>query len=812
MRSVFTYLRLRDRTAAERVIDASQPQSIAKTIDHGSTIERHVQPKNIYESTLFQPSDGPHLIPRVSSNMQRPTKSVINSNIGTNSSADIVPEVANGVVALVLGDGDILRPLASTTRLESANSSVNLSLMTEGTSQSCSSYQQSDPRTEFPVFKILPMKPRLQSSKASGPRADDISWQPLPSEVEQAERSALRSPVRDCHQPDVDENPEQNILNPPGRTPPRYILPHENAVNRDVWRYSVDAVVACNRERMNNHYSMHGDGFRNLLEYKQITDPEVLKKIDEIRQQQKAAGKTSLSSQSAVKANIPTLKKTEEPLYHNKHRQLDEWANAVDSKTRTDKPESAPTTNITVSRNARTSPPISLTLENLPIPMGHDATIIIDRSQPDCVDCVNRSDSMSSIVRTPKQYLRQTDDIPEERRQAHINPVDKRAQYAVKAREGIKERWTNSLLAQRRKEAKDFVDLRQDEDEKTWTLWKTADAILRKVHFAEGSPILKEHLSSPQSSPSPLSLDNEQAQGSEKTLTLKSDQPPSSQNSSTDSSFIDLVYTSLHPQRAGEQSQIFRPPTSHAISGYNEMLKHISIGPTTSECQPGPWNKIRPTSTATTTEAQEILPNHITLSPDPISARHRAERLQESARYFTVKPSVNFRFQTLLEAVEYVVESYRMVNSPVELTILNRVYILRLLITREFIPYPAVRKELYRNLRNFRSLWPMADSLGLRPLGLVHFIHEAGEILVFLSTEDDALYLWSKDWDGKLFSGRNIIRAGRTLDECENGILELLHAIDFQRGGWLKVKGQEKVEDLYVGEQEARMYYNSQVN
>ena len=68
-------------------------------------------------------------------------------------------------------------------------------------------------------------------------------------------------------------------------------------------------------------------------------------------------------------------------------------------------------------------------------------------------------------------------------------------------------------------------------------------------------------------------------------------------------------------------------------------------------------------------------------------------------------------------------------------------------------------------------------------------MHEDVEIIVFLSTEDDSLYLWSHEWDEKLYGTRKLIRAAATIDECDTGILQGLHVLEFEFGGWLKIDG-----------------------
>jgi hypothetical protein len=175
-----------------------------------------------------------------------------------------------------------------------------------------------------------------------------------------------------------------------------------------------------------------------------------------------------------------------------------------------------------------------------------------------------------------------------------------------------------------------------------------------------------------------------------------------------------------------------------------------------------------------------------------------------------MEPPRNVYFNDLKDMVGYALEAQKVVRREgftQEPTTLNRVNFLRLIISKEFLPYPLVCKDIFPTLQLFNCAWPVADALGLRPFGLLHFMHEEVEILVFLSTEDDAMYLWSQEWDDRVFGGRTLIRGGTTIDDCERGILNGLHVLRFEQGGWLKIEGYddktieelnaETEEDLY---------------
>jgi hypothetical protein len=134
--------------------------------------------------------------------------------------------------------------------------------------------------------------------------------------------------------------------------------------------------------------------------------------------------------------------------------------------------------------------------------------------------------------------------------------------------------------------------------------------------------------------------------------------------------------------------------------------------------------------------------------------------------------------------------------SHTRLSQVDIIYITRLLSTKEIIPYPNFQEQLRDPLALFLEAWPVAIDLGLRPLAMCHFLHEDSDIVVFLSTEDETLYLWSPEWDVELFGSATLLRAGLTLEDCERGIREGLHRLEFERGGWLKLDGYEEDWDI----------------
>ena len=201
-------------------------------------------------------------------------------------------------------------------------------------------------------------------------------------------------------------------------------------------------------------------------------------------------------------------------------------------------------------------------------------------------------------------------------------------------------------------------------------------------------------------------------------------------------------------------------------------------------------NDILDLSGLSSAEAQMTLLAFLRRPMDPIQSTARANRLHISNQYFEMPQMENHIATSLEDLVEYFDETYREIRPAESITPLESLHhanLIRLLITQELFPYPCVRKELYDDVQRAKRGWPIMADLGLRPIALIRFMHHEANILMFISTEDEMLYLWSQDWDENIFGGnRRLIRGGRTITECEQGIIDGLHVLEFEDGGWLK--------------------------
>ena len=214
----------------------------------------------------------------------------------------------------------------------------------------------------------------------------------------------------------------------------------------------------------------------------------------------------------------------------------------------------------------------------------------------------------------------------------------------------------------------------------------------------------------------------------------------------------------------------------------------------------GPFGAIKP-EPLSEEDAQELFYRTLHQIPDFMA--------QETEIYY--QPFENYQFKDIDEMVEHLVKETKKIHwrdsKKTHTQYYDRNYFHRVLATKEFIPFPAIAEDIYEDLQVFRKkcYWKAFERLWLRPLGQAAFKHGPEKVLVFLSAVDDALYLWSKDWDEHLYGVMRLVRGGRTLAETEVGILSGLHIISFEEGGWMSwdeivpmpVEEDEWEEDIY---------------
>ena len=780
------------RSSKKREIEVSWPQNVIKTVEAGEPIRRTIAIRNQAERILPQESSNNAPVPleRIEPAFRPETIDIANEE-ATSPEEEIVPapavDFSSKTTPVDVNQGGLQ---------EENRVSINTASVEEWMSEPRTSWRQSAPPVKATVSKLRLIKPQFRTIGLISPRSNpaEIQHQDATDKVPQnGDRLAINRPSQNDLNPTFagpdshNNDPSFRAALPPTRN--SFVVPHPIAVKRDSWRYSVDAALSCDKERTQNRYSLPGVGFSDLLQPKEIRDPETSEKIIKLRQ-----NKVDLTGNAEQFEQWHTVA---EP--GNKVRQPRQF-------TRPSRGQKHPTRQNVVNISPYNEPSKSLGVSDPPMPSPDPASHTVE----------TRPSTVSSNVRTPKQYYGLNHDIVD-RIQVKVYPNETKAEYTERGRNAVLDRWVDrGRLIERRKESRGI-----EKKDREGVLWRTADILLGKASYAPGPAIVHEvPIRAPKVPPvfQPTNVLREQHLPPPQSRLFKLQQPlpPPPQNSPVESSFSDLLSTSRYPQRMPGSAQHFPPAPSHAIVPYS-----TSTSPDTQPSsrtvtprnifssvprQPGPWDIldiIHSVQTALISDAmaRELLFKYVRRPLHPAHSQSRDRRLAESHLFFTMEPPRNFIFNDLKDTIAYVLESRNAVQREgfsQELTTLNRVNLLRLIISKEFIPYPLVCKEIFSTLQLFRCAWPVGEALGLRPFGLLHFMHEDAEIMTFLSTEDDALYLWSGAWDERVFGARRLVRAATTLDDCERGILNGLHVLSFEQGGWLKIEGydDETIEEL----------------
>ena len=792
------------RVAKQKTFEVSWPQSVVKTVEAGTSIERPVEIQNAHERLIQQGNvaGDPRGVERHGDQqIQLAARGSITNNYGQIET-----------VQLVEGEGNVLGEEIIPTELDHDRTSIHTTSVQEWMSEPRASWRQSAPRMRAIVSKLRPMKPEIRQLH-----------QNIPTNVPQITQAGTGSPSNQSPVPkraiiELPGNlPSSPHSNPPptaetSRSEPLY--PRPIAVKRDAWRYSVDAVAACDRERAKNNYSGHGQGFVDLQPMKTITDPTILEKVAKLRRNWNLgkglrvdSRKTFAHSELGTSADQDTRQEVDE--FRQRNAYLQRRQSSLDEPN-----QPGHTTIPAVNRELPFAAAAPSSPANQPYSLANKSSII-PTSTPPVPNPLrtprHQPSSLSSNIRTPKSFYPPDYEIVD-RVQVHVSPIETKAEMSKRGRGEVLERWTAERLQERRLEGRGVEAIGNDGG-----IWRTADVIFGKVKLSDGPPIIREIPPRKVRPLHPLPIPT-QSNGIDvfpPASVLAPVKAPVRQNSPVNSSSSDLLSTSAYPQRIPEEAQHLPPPPSRAIVPHRNFARPQPIphpapnGKNTENFvkrQPGPWDirdliyppKPHPLSAE---DAQELLYKFIGRLLYPVHEAQRESRLEQSEMYFSPEQRENEQFNSEMDKLGYIIESYRSVEREgmsVQLTTLNHIYLLRLIVTEEFIPYPVIQKEIYDHLQLFRRAWPVSGHLGLRPLGMAHFMHEDVEIMVFLSTEDDTLYLWSHEWDHALYGRRMLIRAGGTIDDCEIGIVQGLHMLEFENGGWLKIEGYD---DECIGQQ-----------
>lgn len=830
-------VRLPSGSTKTKVSEISWPQNVVKNIEGGTRIDQYVEIRNPSER-LVQPQSNVHGVNGVSQSVGNKRQSFASQNenfddgkgatigtIGTNENIATVPEAPSHPP----GEERKRRGHVPKNSEHGTYSSINTASIRDYMSEPRSSWHQSVRPISVAVTRVRPMKPELRQVRKSVPeRISTIDEQTPPSLQNSAAATSIQA--EDSVPP-----PSSNPSGPDESASQRrqFVFPQAIAVKRDAWRYSVDAVAICDMKRGETHSSVYGEGLMGTRETREITDPEILEKVARLRREEGFKNDAEIERKRSVlreldsfPADAETFRKIEELRRISRFPQLsEEPEDGLELETREvakNGREVAVTASAKDGDSGELSPPSPQRQQFIT----NDATLHERTPTPLPQAYVplrtprHQSSTTSSNIRTPKTYYG-PDYVPMDRVQVRVYPRETKEQYTKRGRQQILNRWSGERLQQRRKEGKGLEIVTGDGN-----IWQSADILLGKAKYADGPPTIRKARNRASKPPAVPQYTNGILRHDEERLpqregrTVKIQSPPATSDSPAASTFSDLISTSTNPRQIPGLIQQFPPPPSHAIVPHqrlslsNQTLVEDVLNNESASIRPPVhrqsrlWDKtdsIPPpkSNPMSAEEATNLLSKFIRRNVYPTHAARRHQRILESQSYFSAQPPDNEHFNSLDDMVGYIVTAYQAVDreGTHELTTLHRANILRFLVTKELVPYPAVRVELHAYLQLVKSAWPIADYLGLRPLGVVRFMHDNDEILVFLSTEDDALYLWSGEWDKRLFGGRKLVRAEKTIDDCEAGIIQGLHVLEFERGGWLKLNAyNDKINGVDLGD------------
>jgi len=762
----------RRRKSKKKEVQISWPQDVVKLLEDGDPLHRVLAIRNSHERIVQKPAGGAETHHVGSEDVGQGSPAAAREGVdasspqckrqnqrsppnGTNSSlADVELAIApQGQKVNTLG-----------------HSTINTDSVREFMSEPRASWRLSAPRTERLVSKVRLVEPEVRVISRTPPsESPSMSKHPDPSETF-AQPAYLASVNGQHHEG--------------GKDRPLFVFPNPISVQRRAWMYSVDAEAACNREREKYRYSNNGDGFKDLVPIASITDPEILNKIAAIRLQQQ----NELPRNDRNRIYHPKQQRPHESVnptsawtdihYHQPPR-LNSVEQAMSPNGTPNQSHQLPEQSKSPDINLQAGDPAEASMPNTKLNMREVSQMEMNPSSPlDKTtihiphDLRSQHSSLSSNVRTPRSFYGPKF-IPHEDRPQNpivIKPKLSKAAFGLQQRSGVLSRNPPDVL-----QAKQEFGLGREEMSPDGDLWRTAPIVLGQLTY--------------------------------ETITRwrnrEGDEPDTPSISPVPSSFNEVPSTTQRPSRPPEKSRSFLPTPSPAVisdrNGHHAPIKPPISKVIENAIQNQAHAGLRyllnhSTNRISSEDAKDLLYKTIRR---PLSAHKEAKRqarLAKSQCYFApdYKPQ---KPESIPERMNYVVAAFRDLaretSHPRGLTQADMVYLTRLLSTKEFVPYPIFQAHLRDSLTLFLEAWPIAEDLGLRPLAILHFLHEDVDIITFASTEDDALYLWSPEWDVQVFNAAKLVRAGKTFEDCERGILEGLHVLEFERGGWLKLDGYE---------------------
>jgi len=789
-------------------VQISWPQDVVKLVENGDSLHRVLAIRNSHERLVQKPAGGAETYHVSLEDVRQGSPAAVREGVDASSprcNSQNQRSPPNGT-NLSLADVELAIPAQGQEVNTLGHSTINTDSVREFMSEPRASWRLSAPRTQRLVSKVRPVKPEVRVISQTPP-SESLSISKHPDLSETFPQQADLACVNGQH----DER---------GKDRPLFVFPNPISVQRRAWMYSADAEAACNREREKYRYSNNGDGFRDLVPIVPITDPEILNKIAAIRREQEQLPRNDLNRTYHLKQQPPHKFVNPTPartgIHYHRLTRLDSVKQAVSPNGATNQSHQLPEESKTPDINLQAGDRAEASMPETEFNMREVLQMKMNPSSPIKEmtthiphDLRSQPSSLSSNVRTPRSFYGPKFIAHEDRPQnpVVIKPQLSKAAFGLQQRSGVLSRNPPDVL-----KAKQEFGLGREEMTPDGYLWRTAPIVLGQLTYEtitrwRGRGVDVSPLNSARSVRpciQRLAVEgNEYAWTAGGLHRLAGDELDTPPTSPVPSSFSDVPSMTQRPSRLHETSRSFLPPPSQAF--FPDRNGHLSpIQPRISEAigdtiQNQGYAGLRyllnhSTNRISSEDAKDLLYKTIRR---PLSAHKEAKRqarLAKSQRYFTPDYKTQ-KPESIPERMSYVVAAFRDLahetSRPGRLTQADMVYLTRLLSTKEFVPYPIFQAQLRDSLTLFLEAWPVAEDLGLRPLAILHFLHEDVDIITFVSTEDDALYLWSPEWDVQVFDAAKLVRAGKTLEDCERGILEGLHVLEFERGGWLKLDGYE---------------------
>jgi hypothetical protein len=290
-------------------VEVSWPTNVVKTVECGQDIERPMAIHNPHER--LQPHEllqqqyaaktgisWPNSVSKNPGNAHRENMEVLDgADRGHGATVKLVPAEDTAAEETVV-KGEINNTATDDDDF------IGTASVADWISEPRGSWQQTSPRKLAQVSKIQRAQPTIHQPQPHQNRpAQNISRhvhlaphvipeparfdapRPFPSPLGVASPLIAFSSKRNDYIPRTTNPASVPIgpISPDDSGPPESDVPNPIAVKRESWHVSTEAASTADHVRAENRYSFHGAPFKDLRPLKTVTDPEILRKMADIR-------------------------------------------------------------------------------------------------------------------------------------------------------------------------------------------------------------------------------------------------------------------------------------------------------------------------------------------------------------------------------------------------------------------------------------------------------------------------------------------------------------------------------------------------